>query len=237
MSSIGYDGGEVSSLFAVDFNKEILGGSLINAFLTWLQHGLGKGAGDTAQSWSEALLGSLNFWALLEGTHLLSLMLFAGTIFVVDLRLLGVTFRRTRVSVLSDRVLPLTVAGFIVVISTGLALFFAKPMFYYHNIWFRAKMAFLVLAMLNIVIFHTQVQKNQADWDEAPSPPTGARASALLSLLSWLLVITMGRFIAYDWFECGKPLPHWANVVQDCVTSEKGAMEFGDTKPTGGVQE
>jgi hypothetical protein len=210
---------------------------LINQFLTWLQHGLGKGPGDTAQSWSEALLGSLNFWGLLEGTHLLSLMLFAGTIFVVDLRLLGVTFRRTRVSTLSDRVLPLTVAGFILVITTGLGLFFAKPMFYYHNIWFRAKMVFLVLALINIVIFHTQVQKDQAAWDEAPAPPAGARVSAVLSLVSWLLVITMGRFIAYDWFECGKPLPHWANVAQDCKTSEKGAMEFGDTKPTGGVQE
>jgi hypothetical protein len=198
---------------------------LINQFLTWLQHELGKGSGDTAQSWSEALLGSLNFWGLLEGTHLIALMLFAGTIFIVDLRLLGVTFRGTRVSTLSDRVLPLTVAGFLIVMATGLALFFAKPMFYYHNLWFRAKMIFLVLAMLNIVVFHTRVQKDQALWDETPKPPRGARASAALSLLSWLVIITMGRFIAYDWFECGKPIPHWANALQDCKTSEKGAFE------------
>ena len=31
-------------------------------------------------SYSQTLLGSLNFWGLLEGTHLLSLMLFFGTI-------------------------------------------------------------------------------------------------------------------------------------------------------------
>ena len=209
---------------------------MINQFLTWLQHGLGKGSGDTAQSWSEALLGSLNFWGLLEGTHLISLMLFAGTIFVVDLRLLGVTFRRTRVSTLSDRVLPLTVAGFIIVMATGLALFFAKPMFYYHNIWFRAKMIFLVLAMANIAVFHMQVQKDQALWDEAPKPPRAARTSAALSLLSWLLIITMGRFIAYDWFECGKPIPHWANVLQDCKASEKGALEETAANQPQGVQ-
>jgi hypothetical protein len=200
---------------------------LIGQFLTWLQHGLGKGAGDTAQSWSEALLGSLNFWGLLEGTHLLSLMLFAGTIFVVDLRLLGVTFRRTPVSVVSERVLPLTVIGFLALIATGLALFFAKPLFYYHNIWFRAKMIFLVLALINIAVFHTRVQANQTVWDNAPRPPGAARLSAVLSLVSWLLVISMGRFIAYDWFECGKPLPHWANVLQDCKASEKGAMDLG----------
>jgi uncharacterized protein DUF6644 len=198
---------------------------LIREALVWLQTEFGKGAGDTAQSWSEALLGSLNFWGLLEGTHLISLMLFAGTILVVDMRILGFTFRRTPVSVVSDRVLPLTVAGFLMVVTTGALLFFAKPLAYYHNVWFRAKLIFLALAMINIVFFHTRVQRNQSEWDNAPKAPGLARASAALSLLSWLLVITMGRFIAYDWFECGKPIPHIANVLQDCKASEKGAVD------------
>jgi hypothetical protein len=198
---------------------------LIRAFLVWLQTSLGKGAGDTAESWSEALLGSLNFWGLLEGTHLLALILFAGTIFVVDLRLLGVSFRRTRVSVISDRVLPLTVFGFGLVVATGLALFFAKPLFYYHNIWFRMKLALLALALVNIVVFHVRVQKNRHAWDAAPTPPWNARASAVLSLSAWILVITMGRFIAYDWFNCGKPQPHFINVVEECKASDDGAVE------------
>ena len=198
---------------------------MIRQFLVWLQDVFGKGAGDTAQSLSQALLGSLNFWSLLEGTHLIALMLFAGTIFIVDLRLLGVTFQRTPVSVVSSKILPLTVAGFVVVALTGAALFFAKPVFYYHNIWFRAKLVFLALAMLNIVIFHTRVHRNQQDWDSLAKPPGHARASAALSLMSWLAVITMGRFLAYDWFECGKAMPHWVNVAQSCKTSENGAVD------------
>lgn len=199
---------------------------MIREALVWLQTELGKGTGDTAQSWSEALLGSLNFWGILEGTHLITLVLFAGTIFVVDLRLLGVTFRRTPVSVISDRVLPLTVAGFILMIATGLALFFAKPVFYYHNVWFRAKLIFLAIAMLNIVIFHTRVQRNQSAWDTLAKPPRGARISAALSLAAWVMVITMGRFIPYDWFECGKAIPHLANVLEDCKASERGALDI-----------
>src|SRR3569833_575354 len=138
---------------------------MIGAFLNWLQHSLGKGPSPDAQSWSEALLGSLNFWSLLEGTHLIVLMLFAGTILVVDLRLLGVTFRKTRVSVVSDAILPLTVFSFVLVVITGLGLLFAKPLFYYHNIWFRAKMIFLALALINIVVFHGRVQATQDSWD------------------------------------------------------------------------
>lgn len=198
---------------------------MIREALVWLEAELGKGAGDTAQSWSQALEGSLNFWNLLEGTHLITLMLFAGTIFVVDLRLLGVTFRKTPVSALSDRVLPMTVVGFVLMVVTGLALFLAKPVIYYHSIWFRAKLVFLAIAMLNIVIFHTRVQRNQHKWDTLALPPRAARISAALSLISWIAVITMGRFIPYNWFDCGKPIPHIVNVLENCKASDHGAVD------------
>ena len=204
---------------------------MLRDFLVWLQTSLGKGEGEMAQSWSEALLGSLNFWGLLEGTHLLGLMLFAGTIFIVDLRLLGVTFRRTPVSVLSDRVLPLTLWGFGLVVVTGIALFYAKPLFYYHNIWFRVKLVLILAAMANIVWFHFRVQRNRTGWDRAPTPPRSAQLSAVLSLSAWIAVIFMGRFIAYDWYECGKPLPDFLNAAQSCAASEKGARSLERVAP------
>lgn len=108
---------------------------MIRDVVVWLSQ-LGKGPGEYDPSWSEQLASTLNFWGLLEGTHVLTLMLFAGTIFLVDLRLLGVAFRRTPVSTISDRVLPLTVFGFALMILTGVALFYAKPLLYYHNLWF-----------------------------------------------------------------------------------------------------
>jgi hypothetical protein len=154
-------------------------------------------------------------------------MLFAGTIFVVDLRLLGVVFRKTPVSALSERVLPLTIAGLVLMLATGTALFFAKPLLYYHNLWFRLKLAFLVFAFLNILIFHYRVQRDIAAWDTLTRPPAKARISAALSLASWILVICCGRYIAYDWTNCGKPLPHWVNVAQDCKASEYGAIDLG----------
>jgi hypothetical protein len=194
----------------------------IDAFLNWLEHVFGKGPSPDGQSFSEALLGSLNFWNVLEGTHLIALMLFAGTIFVVDLRLLGVTFRKTKVSTISDAVLPLTVYSFIFVSLTGMGLLFAKPIFYYHTIWFLVKMVFLALALLNIVVFHGRVQATQDTWDADETPPRAARMSAAASLILWTLVILCGRFIPYNWFECGKPQPAFVNWVQQCKTSEKG---------------
>ena len=45
-------------------------------------------------------------------------------------------------------------------------------------------------------------------------------------MLAWLLVITCGRFIPYNWYECGKPQPAFINWVQECKTSEKGAINL-----------
>ena len=203
---------------------------MIREWLVWLQTQLGKGSAD-GQSWSEALLGSLNFWNLLEGTHLLSLMLFAGTIMVVDLRLLGVVFKKTPVSTIDRRVLPLTIWGFVIMLITGLALFYAKPLAYYHNIFFRLKVLLIIAAFINIAVFHFRVQKNLGVWDGSPKPPLGARISAAISLTAWIAVIVMGRFIAYNWYDCGKPQPAFINAVQECAKSEHGAVPLAPPSP------
>ncbi len=196
--------------------------SPLNTFFEWVQFHWGES--DVSSSYSQTLLGSLNFWGLLEGTHLLSLMLFFGTIVVVDSRLLGWTFRKTPVSVVSDRLLPLTVAAMVIAMITGPVLFFSKPAEYFHNFWFRAKLFFLIIAILNVYVFHKMVQKNQAEWDNAETPPGKARLSGAISLASWVLVMGFGRMIAYNFLDCGKPHPAWINWVAECKTSPLGSL-------------
>lgn len=176
-------------------------------------------------------MGSLNFWGLLEGTHLISLMLFAGVMLVIDLRLMGVALKTIPNSMITRRLLPLVLGGFAMMVITGTALFFAKPLVYYHNIWFRLKLAFLVLAGLNILWFHLVLHRTQDQWDAQERPPTAVRLSGLASLTVWLLVIIMGRFIAYNWYECGKPQSAFINQVQACATSEQGALAIEVARP------
>jgi hypothetical protein len=157
-------------------------------------------------------------------------MLFVGTILVVDLRLLGVIFRRTKVSAVSEGILPLTVFGFAFMLLTGLALMFSKPLFYYHNIWFRLKMLLLLLALINIWVFHNRIQKSQGAWDAKPLPPGKVRAAAAISLVSWIAILACGRFMAYDWFTCGKPQSAFINAIEACRDSEDGAYSLQGKK-------
>jgi hypothetical protein len=174
-------------------------------FLNWLQFDLGRTSED-GQSWSQALNSSKNLWPMFEGTHVLTLMFFAGTIWIIDLRMMGIAFRNTPFSKLNDRVLPITMAAFGMMVFTGLVTMFGRQpaTFFYHDMWFRLKMIFLLIAVINIFWFHYMVQKSQVEWDAAPNPPMKVKISGALSMSCWILIIIFGRFIAYDWYKCDK---------------------------------
>src|SRR5713101_7678663 len=88
---------------------------------------------------SIALHESLFMYPLVESIHVLTLCLFVGTSVMVDLRLLGITLRRVPVSEVGRRLLPWMTAGFIIMVFTGVLLFYAIPLRSYQNIFFRVK--------------------------------------------------------------------------------------------------
>ena len=168
--------------------------------------------------WSIALHESLYAYTWIESLHVIGITLFVGTIAMVDLRLLGVSWRAVPVSQMTARILPYTIAGFVIMFITGLLLFYAIPVRSWHSIWFRAKMILLLAAAINIWFFHRRVQRDRARWDEIVLPPLRARVAAALSLGIWLTVIVLGRMIAYNWFDCDRPQSALVFSVASCST-------------------
>jgi hypothetical protein len=167
--------------------------------------------------WSIALHESQYMWPFTESLHVLTLAWFVGTTIVLDLRLLGVGFARVPASAIIDRLLPWTRAGFAVMIATGLMLFYATPVQYYHSIFFRVKMILLVAAGLNVFVFHTRTLRTVAAWEGDATPPRAARVAALVSLVAWAGVVVTGRMIAYNWFDCEiQPQPAFINWAAGC---------------------
>ncbi|HEY5409573.1 MAG TPA: DUF6644 family protein [Caulobacteraceae bacterium] len=139
--------------------------------------------------------GSLFPW--IESVHVLSITLVVGSISIVDLRLLGLTSKSRAVSRLTGEVLPFTWTAFILAAITGGLLFSSNAVKYSHNSFFLAKMALLVVAFLNMVVFHVITSRGIEHWDESPHPPLRARLAGGLSLLLWIAVITCGRWIGF----------------------------------------
>jgi hypothetical protein len=96
---------------------------------------------------------------------------------------------------------PWTIAGFVVMVTTGLLLFYAIPVKTYLNIFFRLKMLFLLLAGANTTVFHRMISHNMAEWDRDPVPPLRARLAGGFSLVLWAGIVVAGRMIAYNWFD------------------------------------
>ena len=136
-------------------------------------------------------------FSTLDTVHTLGIILVAGTIMLVDLRLLGLGLRSVPVVQLVARIVPATLGGFGLMVVSGGLLFSSEAVKMYHSPAFRIKMLLLALAGLNALIFHRTIYRDVAHWDPASAAPVPARLAGLLSLLFWIGIIAAGRAIAY----------------------------------------
>ena len=147
---------------------------------------------------SIALHESLYMYPWIESTHVLSICFFIGTLIYVDLRLMGVSFQKISISEMNSKVLPWTILGFMMMAISGLLLFYAVPVRSYHNIFFRLKIALILLAGINAFLFHREISLKGEGWDQNMNIPSSVKLKASLSLGIWSLVIISGRMIAYN---------------------------------------
>jgi hypothetical protein len=143
---------------------------------------------------------SLYGFPIVVGVHLLGLALSVGTLLWVDLRLLGITLRGSRVSDVYRSLAPWFLVGFAMMLTSGTMLFTAYATAAYGNTYFRIKIAALVLAGANALFFHAVTQKAPASWDDSPRPPAAARIAGFTSLALWVVVILAGRMMSYTVF-------------------------------------
>lgn len=159
--------------------------------------------GHAGPAWAAALeassLGVLMresavLYPLANITHIIGLVLFAGSIIFLDLRLLG--FARSLPAIDVARVLtPIMLTGFAIQIASGTLLFTADARPLWANPVMQIKAALIAFGIVNALIFRTLWNRRLAAWDEAA--PSIARTQAGLSLLTWLGVAVCGRFAGY----------------------------------------
>ena len=134
--------------------------------------------------------------------HVVSMCMFAGTILMMDLRLLGIGHMQTPFSQVQRRLFPWQIAAMVFSTATGLALVWGNPMNYVTNIIFWVKMVAMGIAGLNAIAFHFITEYTLVDWDAGETPPLGAKLAGGLSIILWANVIVAGRLIPYalTWF-------------------------------------
>jgi hypothetical protein len=171
-------------------------------------------------SWSTGLHESYYMYNWIETTHVLTLMVSLGMLFLIDLRMLGYALPGVPATQLAERLnLPMLI-GFSVMIVSGMLLFYAIPVRSAQSLWFRLKFLLLIAAAINAFLFHRQMTAAASSWDSDARAPARLRLGAALSLLFWLLVVICGRLIAYDWFDCSHGQSGWVAVAAGCIDDQ-----------------
>jgi hypothetical protein len=134
--------------------------------------------------------------------HVVSMCMFAGTILMMDLRLLGIGHMSTPFSQVQRRLFPWQMAAMLFSSATGLALVWGNPMNYVTNIIFWVKMLAMGIAGVNALAFHFITEYTLVDWDAGQTPPAGAKLAGALSIVLWANVVVAGRLMPYalTWF-------------------------------------
>jgi hypothetical protein len=146
---------------------------------------------------AEWMRSSVKAMPIVEAIHVLAGATVFGTIFIVDLRLLGLPDTRRPVTVVCREMLRLTWAAFFVSLGAGLLMFAANAHTYYGNTAFRLKMLALLGAGVNMALFHGITFRNVAAWDKDAPVPLAARLAAATSILLWVSVIFFARWIGF----------------------------------------
>jgi hypothetical protein len=170
--------------------------------------------------WSTSLHESYYMYNWIESTHVLTLMVSLGMLFMIDLRMLGAAFPNVPATTLAHRLnLPMWI-GFSAMIITGVLLVYAIPVRTSQSLWFRFKMVLLVCAAVNAYLLHKRMSESGASWENDAKAPKKIRISAALSLGFWTLIVISGRFIAYDWFDCEYGQSAVISFVAGCVDGQ-----------------
>jgi hypothetical protein len=132
-------------------------------------------------------------YPIVLSTHLACIATFGGLILVTNLRLLGWMLTDIAIDGLIRALRPWKQIGFSIMVTCGVLLGASKAEDYLTNPYFVVKMLLLLGVGLHGLYFRRAVYRPGA----TPIPLSMARTAGVLSLILWVGVVSMGRWIAY----------------------------------------
>ena len=140
---------------------------------------------------SVAIRESLWAVAVINTLHLLFLVVFAGAILIVDLRLLASATRGQPLADVARDAQPWVIIGLVGLTLTGIPQLLSNALREYYSYLFWTKMAVLVSAL----IFTFTLRRRVTLSDDGRFDPLTRVAVGLVSITLWLTVVVQARLI------------------------------------------
>jgi hypothetical protein len=134
---------------------------------------------------------------LVQTVHILAIAVVASSVFMIDLRLIGVFWADRPMQEVSSRFLPLVWWPLLILLATGVIMIIGEPARELKNPAFQLKMTLLVAALLVTALFQLLQRRNAAFGDLRAGSRAAATTVAIVSMLLWSAIVFAGRWIAY----------------------------------------
>jgi hypothetical protein len=128
---------------------------------------------------------------IIQNIHLMAVAVFAGSVLVVDIRMLGRGLRETPLAQLARSVEPWLIGSFVVLVISGIPQMTSTALKQYYSPFFWWKMQ----AVLIGVIWTVTVRRRIAMRPEAELGPVLPKVVAVVSIALWTSVTIGARLI------------------------------------------
>jgi hypothetical protein len=149
---------------------------LIMAVAEWLE----------ATPWGVLTRESTWAYPFVQLIHFTGLSIWLGTSFALDLRLLGVGYRRATPAQVAKELFAWNWIGFAITLTGGFMLFSGIATLFIDNIAFQWKLGMVVPLAL---IWHIFVQRRARDWGQGPDVSGIAKLAAGVEIVLWICVV------------------------------------------------
>jgi hypothetical protein len=147
-------------------------------------------------TWANHLVNDFRWsWPIAESIHFCGLVLLTGTVGAFDLRLLGLG-KGIRPADL-HKVLRFGIAGFGLLVITGLLFIAGAPEQYFYNRAFHFKVIGLALMGINVALFYSMEFRSIQALGPADDAPRAARIIAAVSLVLLVAIMLFGRMLTF----------------------------------------
>jgi hypothetical protein len=130
--------------------------------------------------------------------HILSIAVIFMSVVIVAMRVLGVAWGGVSLSQTLDRFAPWAWISLAALAITGIVLIMAEPVRELMALSFWIKMILLAIAIVISVRFIALVKRDPAFAADDVKADGTLRRNAAITIAIWVVIIFMGRFIAYD---------------------------------------
>ena len=159
----------------------------IDRFCLWLE----------ATSLSQAIQSTAWIVPAVQTIHILAIAMLAGSVLMLNLRLIRVVGIDQPLDRFSSRFLPVIWWALPILLITGAIMIIGEPARALKNPFFQLKMALLLAALGVTTLYQFLLARGGAHFEPAKSGRGAALLIAVPSLALWTAIVFAGRWIAY----------------------------------------